>query len=96
MMYRVHRHRLDRALSFLRPVRRYKCYRCGWNGRLVRHHTKASRMKLWRKVFPVMALIVLLVSVVAIIVLTRFSPCGSDSGINISGDGIHCVRDMEP
>jgi predicted RNA-binding Zn-ribbon protein involved in translation (DUF1610 family) len=33
---RIHRHLFDRVLSFVYPVRRYRCkrFRCGWEGTL--------------------------------------------------------------
>ena len=35
-LQRIHRHPLDRLLSIIYPVRRYRCkrFRCGWEGTL--------------------------------------------------------------
>jgi len=44
-LHRIHRHFLDRAISILVPVRRYRCSNrdCGWTGVRVSAHSGRSR-----------------------------------------------------
>lgn len=67
-LHRSHRTVIDRLISFVRPVRRYRCSQCGWSG-LLRSHSKGDRRVSGLKTLQVLMAVAVVVLTVAVAVM---------------------------